>query len=125
MEVRNYKIGEDLPEQLRTGFESGKCTDPAWIWVVERDGRIVASLIACPAHIVVILLRIVATPDAHPLDVRALLLKATLDIKARGYNGYMVWADPNRQNEKSLIDIVLASGGVQLPGTQVACAGRL
>jgi hypothetical protein len=83
MIVRNYKLGEELPEQLKTGFEGGNCM-PEWYWVVERDGRIVASLIAAPAHIVVILLRLVA-----------------------------------------LIDIVLASGGVQLPGTQVACAGRL
>lgn len=125
MIVRNLILGEELPDLLKTGFETGACTDTSWIWVVEREGQIVASLIACPAHIVVILLRLVATPDAHPLDVRALLLKATLDIKERGYNGYMVWADPNRQNEKSLIDIVIASGGVQLPGTQVACAGRL
>jgi hypothetical protein len=124
MKVRNFIFGEELPEMLRTGFEGGNCM-PEWYWVVERDGKIVASLIAAPAHIVVILLRLVATPDAEPFDVRALLLRATIDIKARGYNGYMVWADPNRQNEKSLIDIVIASGGVQLPGTQVACAGRL
>jgi hypothetical protein len=124
MIVRNFKLGEELPEQLRTGFEGGNCM-PEWYWVVERDGKIVASLIAAPAHIVVILLRLVATPDAEPFDVRSLLLRATIDIKARGYNGYMVWADPNRQNEKSLIDIVIASGGVQLPGTQVACAGKL
>jgi hypothetical protein len=125
MKVRNFILGEALPEMLKTGFEAGACTDSSWIWVVERDGQIVASLITCPAHIVVILLRLVATPDAHPLDVRALLLHAIVDIKARGYNGYLVWADPERPNEKSLIDIVISSGGIKLPGTQVACAGRL
>jgi hypothetical protein len=125
MQVRNLIVGEELPEELRTGFEAGPCTDPEWIWVVERDEKIVASLIAAPAHIVAILLRIVATPDAHSLDVRSLLLRATVDIKARGFNGYMVWADPERPNEKSLIDIVVASHGVKLPGTYVACAGRL
>jgi len=93
--------------------------------VVEREGKIVASLIAAPAHIVVILLRLMATPDAYPLDVRALLLKSTADIKARGYNGYMVWADPTRPPEKALIDIVKAAGGFELPNRQVACAGIL
>jgi hypothetical protein len=122
--VRNFILGEELPDMLKTGFEGGKC-DPAWIWVVERDGKIVASLITAPAHIVVILLRILATPEAHSLDVRALLVHATVEIKARGYNGYLVWADPERPNEKSLIDIVLSAGGVKLPGTQIACAGRL
>jgi hypothetical protein len=124
MKIRNFILGEELPEQLKSGFEGGMC-DPSWIWVVERDGKIVASLIAAPAHIVVILLRLLATPDAHPFDVRALLLAVTSEIKARGYNGYMVWADPTRETEKSLIDIVVATGGVQLPNTQVACAGRL
>jgi hypothetical protein len=124
LKIRNFILGEELPESLKTGFEGGKC-DPLWIWVVERDGKIVASLITAPAHIVVILLRLLATPDAHPLDVRALLLKATVDIKERGYNGYMVWADPTRDTEKALIEIVKASGGFELPNRQVACAGRL
>jgi hypothetical protein len=123
--VRNFKLGEELPESLKTGFETGKATDTSWIWVVERDDKIVASLIAAPAHIVVILLRLLTTPDAHPFDVRALLLKATADIKSRGYNGYMVWADPTRDTEKALIEIVKAAGGFELPNAQVACAGRL
>jgi hypothetical protein len=125
MKIRNFILGEELPDSLKTGFEAGKCTDASWIWVVEREGKIVASLIAAPAHIVVILLRLMATPDAYPLDVRALLLKSTADIKARGYNGYMVWADPTRPPEKALIDIVKSAGGFELPNRQVACAGRL
>jgi hypothetical protein len=92
--------------------------------VVEREGKIVASLITAPAHIVVIFLRLLATPEAHPFDVRALLLCATAEMKERGYNGYMVWADPTRPTEKALIDLVVANDGVQLPNVQVACAGR-
>ena len=124
MNVRNFKLGEELPLEIQTGFEKGMC-DPNWIWVVERDGRIVASLIAAPAHIVVILLRLCSTEYAHPLDVRALLLTVVAAIKERGYYGYMVWADPTRPPEKALIEIVKAAGGFELPNAQVACAGRV
>ena len=124
MKVRNLILGEELPDRLKTGFETGRSTAAEWIWVVERDGKIVASLITSPAHIVVIFLRLLATPEAHPMDVRALLLCATAEMKERGYYGFMVWADPTRPTEKSLIDMVIATGGVQLPNVQVACAGR-
>jgi hypothetical protein len=125
LKIRNFILGEELPDSLKTGFESGKATDASWIWVVERDGKIVASLIAAPAHIVVILLRLLATPDAHPLDVRALLLTVMAAIKERGYVGYLVWADPTRESEKTLIDIIEAAGGGKYPKMQVACYGAV
>jgi hypothetical protein len=124
MNVRNLILGEEIPALLKTGFEEGSATDPQWIWVVEREGKIVASLIAAPAHIVVILLRLLAAPEAHPFDVRALLLCAIAEMKERGYKGFMTWADPTRPTEKALIDLVIANDGVQLPNVQVACAGR-
>jgi hypothetical protein len=122
MNIRNMVKGDKLPEELRTGFETGSM--PEWIWVVERDGKIVGLLIAAPAHIVAILLRVVSTSEAHPNDMRALLIRVMHDIKERGFKGYITWLDPSREIENSLLSIVELSGGVKFPNQQVMVFGR-
>jgi hypothetical protein len=120
--IRNLVKGEELPEELKTGFEHGSM--PSWIWVAEREGKIVGLVIAAPAHIVAILLRLVSTPEAHPTDVRALLIQVMHDIKERGFKGYITWLDPTREIENSLLSIVEMAGGVKFPNQQVMVFGR-
>jgi hypothetical protein len=123
MIVRNYIKGEELPEYLRTGFEVGNM--PEWIWVVEREGKVVALFIAAPAHVVAILLRLLSTREAHPNDIRALLVKAMSDIKERGYKAYVTWLNPDRPAEAALLSIIQSGGGMQFPGErQVLCGGK-
>jgi hypothetical protein len=124
LKIRNLVLGEELPERLRTGYETGQCDD-RWIWVAERDGKPVAILVTAPAHIVVILVRIVATEDALSTDVGALILKARREVRKRGYKGYVVWVDPTRETESSMIGIIRKTGGFQMPDVQVACGGAL
>lgn len=122
LKIRNFVKGEALPEALTVGFEKGN--QPDWIWVAERDCKIVAILIAAPAHIVAILLRLASTDDAHPMDVRVLLVNAVKDIKERGFEGYVTWLSPESGTEKKLYDIIMAGGGIQLPQPAFFCVGR-
>jgi hypothetical protein len=121
--IRNYVKGEELPEALKTGFETGSMSE--WIWVAERDGNIVAMLIAAPAHVVAILLRVLTTPEAGLNDLRTLLIRSLNDIKARGFPAYITWLNPERNNEKGLLGIIKASDGVQIDEPQVLCGGKI
>lgn len=122
LKIRNFMKGEELPDALAAGFEKGN--QPEWIWVAQRDGKITAILIAAPAHIVAILLRLASTDDAEPMDVRTLLVNAIKDIKERGFEGYVTWLNPEGGMEKKLHDIIMAGGGVQLPQPMFFCLGR-
>lgn len=122
--IRNMKVGEILPVGLQTGFEKGKC-DPEWMFIAERDGVAVALLVTAPAHIAVILLRLISTPEADVSDVRSLLVYVVKTIKERGYMGYMTWVDPTQETERTLIGIIKAAGGVQLTTPHVVCAGKV
>jgi hypothetical protein len=121
--IRNLVKGEELPEALRTGYESGEKSDCDWIWVAEREGRITVIFVTSPAHIAVMFIRLISTPDAHPNDVRSMLIHACSVMKERGYNGYFTWLDPTKEIEKSLLSLFLSAGGMQFPGSQVLCAG--
>ena len=123
MIVRNYIKGEPLPEQLRTGFENGSM--PEWIWVCERDGKIVCLLVAAPAHIVVILLRVLSTLDAKITDMRSLLVHALSDIKERGFSAYITWLNPEKPNENALLNIIKNANGIEMEEEQVLCGGKI
>jgi hypothetical protein len=125
MEVRNLKLDDVVPDELKLGFENAPQTAYEWIWVVERDGKIVAMLVTAPAHLVVILLRIKATREAEGLDVRALMIHAFRAFKTRGYKGYLTWLDPTKAPENAFIGIIRAMEGTQLLDPQVACCGKL
>jgi len=123
LNVRNLIPGETLPQELRTGYEA--TTTPEWIFIVEREGKPVGILITAPAHIVIILLRIVMAPEAQWSDARALILVAFRESKKRGYKGYTTWLDPTKEPENAFIRIIRAIGGFQLLDPQVACCGGL
>jgi hypothetical protein len=114
---------EVLPEGLRTGFDVGPACDPQWIFVLERDGAPVVLLVAAPAHVMVVLLRLVACGDANVGDVRHLLLGAFKMMKERGYLGYVTWVDPTRAIEQALLTLIRHSGGTQMTMPQVSCCG--
>lgn len=122
--IRNLVKGEELPEILRTGFEAAPSTDEKWIFVAERDGKPVGILVAAPAHLTVILLRLIMTKEAHSLDVRTLLMQAFKTFEQRGYLGYITWLDPSTPVEGALLTVLEAAGGIRMPVTQVLCVGR-
>lgn len=119
--IRNYIPGEPLPAALATGYEGGQC-DPRWIWIAALDDAPVAVLVAAPAHVTVILMRLIVLPAASAA-IAPLLRHALDECNARGYLTYVTWVDPSRPVEASLLRIVRASGGMQIARPQVACVG--
>lgn len=121
--IRNMVKGEQLPEKLQTGYESAPNADHDWIWVAEREGKITAIFVTSPAHIAILFIRLISTDDAHPNDVRAILVHACSVMKERGYQAYFTWLDPTTEVERSLLKIFRDAGGHQFTNPQVLCAG--
>jgi hypothetical protein len=120
--IRTMRKGEALPPELKTGYERGNSM-PEWIFLAEEDGQPTAILVAAPAHIVVVLMRVVATPKAKVTALRSLLLYFLETIRERGYNGYFVMINPEIQQEAALGRIVEATGGVKIPEPHYFCVG--
>ena len=123
VEIRHFVKGEYLPQDLRTDFESGAMCDEQWIWVAVRGNIPVAILVAAPAHIVAIVLRLVACGNAESTDVRSLLVTFVAEIKKRGYLGYLTWLDPTKERELALMKIIRMANGFQMNAPQVVCGG--
>lgn len=116
--------GERFPEELRTGYEGGQC-DPDWIFVVEREEKPVAILVAAPVHIVVLLVRLLSSPRASVNDVRSLLLYFVKTVKERGYSGYITYLGLHLEQERTLAEIIKATGGTQIEEPQYLCLGTV
>lgn len=125
MNVRNLILGEPLPKALQTGYETGQC-DPRWIWLVEDNAGIpCALLVTAPAHVAVMLLRLVAKADASKYAVNALLRQSLKEMHARGYVGYIVSFNPCHTVCLELLRLIRAIGGEQSTEPSVMCYGRL
>jgi hypothetical protein len=122
MLVRNLILGEELPAQLRTGYEQCQC-DPKWIWIVECNEKPVGILVTAPAHIAVILLRIVMVEGAPSHAAGRLLTSAFRQMNERGYRGYMVWFGEGTHVESQLLKMVEATGGGVLERSMALCYG--
>jgi hypothetical protein len=123
IKIRNMVKGEELPEALRTGYESADNADFDWIWVAEHEGRITAIFVTAPAHVAVLFIRLISTSDAHPNDVRAILVYACAVMKERGFQAYFTWLDPTKEVERTLMDIFIGAGGTKFPNEQILCMG--
>ena len=125
MKVRNLILGERLPKALQTGYETGQC-DPRWIWLAEDDKGIpCALLVTSPAHIAVLLLRLVAKADAPKYAVGSLLRQSFEEMHERGYKGYIVSFNPCHYVCMELLRMIKAIGGQQSTEPNVVCYGRL
>jgi hypothetical protein len=123
MIVRNLILGEELPSELVTGYEQGQC-DPKWIWVAEYNEKVVGILVTAPAHIAVILLRLVMAEGAPSHAAGELLSHSFMEMALRGYNGFIVWLDEKGKTESQLLRLVEAIGGGVLEKSMSLCYGR-
>lgn len=122
MIIRNLILGEQLPKEITTGYEQGQC-DPKWIWVCEYNGKPIGILVTAPAHIAVILLRLVMVEGSPSIGAGKLLTTAFKEMAARGYRGYMVWFGESSQVENQLLKLVESSGGGILEKSMSLCYG--
>lgn len=111
-----------LPEELLDGLES-YTIDHEWQWVVERDGRIVAQVLACYAHGITILLRISATKDAPKSWAVVALRQVLRDCRERGCIGFLTMLEDDKKQEVKLMRIVQKIGGYVRPFYGAIVAG--
>lgn len=122
--VRTLKPGEPFPQHLDTGFEQMPVMND-FIWVAEKNGKIVGILMAAPCHGIVFLVRLRTTKDAPAMTVALLFRRCVRDWKARGFKGYFTYVDPSRELERRFIPICRKLGGLQLVSPQVGLVGNL
>jgi len=133
MQVRNLRASDTLPlDALRRdgqpfGFESLPL-DPSWVWVGIRDATICCVLVTTPAHGLLFLLRMSATPEAPAVATMLLLRRAFSDARRRGLLGYVTFLSDSTAVEAKLMRIVQrsqnnGSGGL-LPASGVWAYGR-
>ena len=122
--VRNLRADEKLPSHFRTGYENMPIMGD-WCWLAEEDGKALGALLAAPAHGVLYLMRLY-TIDGAPTNVAtSLLLTCLSDAANRGYQGFLTYVNPMREQEGKLMMIAELWGGFQAPELQVAIAGPM
>jgi hypothetical protein len=117
------EVLEELRE-LETGMENYPALDQDWVWVIEENGRIVASLFAAPAHGTVILLRL-NSKAASPYAIRRLLGEALQSMKARGYPMFISFLDATQVKELKLARLIQHYGGQLIPFSGFIGCGRI
>jgi len=122
--VRHLILNEALPDGLRTGYEKGAC-DPSWIWLAESNGAAVGILVTAPAHVLVILMRMVILDGAPTITAYKLLAQGFREMKERGYKGYVMWVNPTQEREQRILRLVAAAGGGQSDVPQILCYGKI
>lgn len=122
--VRTLKPDEPMPQHLGTGFEQMPVMKD-FVWIAERDGKVIAILMGAPCHGIVFLLRVRAEAGAPVMAVRLLFRKCVKDCLARGLKGYFTFIDPSFDAERRFIPICEKAGGTQVMSLHVALVGKL
>lgn len=113
--VRNRFPGEEIPEGLIDDSLRPLLIDPDWQWLVEADGKIVAQVLACNAHGLLMFLRITATTDAPKMWAVVALRQILAECRTRGCFGFMAMLEDKRPQEVKLMRIVQKLGGYIAP----------
>lgn len=115
--VRNLRRKEGIPACfVGTGFEPA-VIQPEWVWLAEYRGKPVAILFAANAHGLLLLLRILATPDA-PVNWPMIIFRQVFaEAKARGCIGYYTFLDDSQPAEVKFMRLVIRTNGGLLPAS--------
>lgn len=108
-EVRHLHYGEQLPEGV---WPQPDRVDPHYVWVLSDElGRILAVVVAAPAHGTLILLRAWASPLAPTTAMMQLFRQIKKEAPSMGVNTWMVMLSANLEKELKLAKIALRYGG--------------
>lgn len=89
---------------LSTGFP---VVDPNWTWVARRDGAVVAVLLAASCHGALMILRIVAAPEAGRWWLRGVLRACARDCRERELTLFFTYLDTEAQQaERKLAKLI-------------------
>lgn len=122
--VRTLAPGEAMPQHLSTGFEHMAVMND-FVWVAEKDKKIVGILLAAPCHGLIFFVRVRTVEDAPHVTAHLLFRNCVRDSLARGFQGFFTYIDPSLKAERHFISIVLRAGGIKIESPQVGLVGNL
>lgn len=112
----------EIPDALKEGENWPLLDlDPDWVWTHSTDGVIDGMLIAAPCHGIAFLWRLKILPTAPRTALLSLLRACLHDLRARGYLGFLLAADVERETEKRLARIALKAGATIVSAATMIC----
>jgi hypothetical protein len=111
--VRHYQRG-DFVRHLLEEYATLEL-DPRLTWVVEKDGMIVAVLLAAYGSQMAVLIRLAASSDAPHTWLLSLLRYAACDLEEMGTKAVMVALSVDRLYELKMARIIQRAGGSLQP----------
>lgn len=122
--VRTLKVNEAMPKHLGSGFEQMQVMK-GYVWVAEKNGKIVGLLMATPCHGLIFVVRLRVEKTAPPMTVWLLFRKCVRDCKERGFEWYFTYLDTNLDAERKLAAICQKTGGMRMMSMPIGIVGRL
>jgi len=110
-----------IPDELKEGENWEYLQlDPAWVWTVEHDGKMVGILIAGYCHGLVFIWRVKVVPHAPYWTLGKLLRMFIRDLKKRHCLGYITFLDVvGKPFEQQLARIAFRAGAMFSTATTV------
>jgi hypothetical protein len=119
--IRHPYVNE-VPADLMRGFEAYRI-DSEWQWVLIVDGSVKAQMLCANAHGILLILRLIAFPDAPHGWLAAMLRHVMAEARQAGCIGFITFLSDRNPAEVKLMRIVQRMGGFVLPQSGAMVAG--
>jgi hypothetical protein len=122
--IRTLREGEPMPQHLGTGYETMPVMN-SFIWVAEKEGRIIGILMAAPCHGLILLMRLCIEEGSNHSVAHLLFRHCMRDSEKMGFRGYFSYVSTETETERSLIAICRKAHGLQVPQLHVPLVGSI
>ncbi len=122
--IRTLREGEAMPQHLGTGYETMPVMN-SFVWVAEKDEKIIGILMAAPCHGLLFLVRLRIEKGSPGAIAHLLFRHCIRDAQAMGFQGYFSYINPELPSESALIPICERAGGIQVTALQVPLVGSI
>lgn len=127
--IRNLILGEKLPQLSPDDSPVGVDLlelDPEWVWIAEQRGEPVGFLVGGNLHGLLVLMRIIVSPESDCPTIPLLLLRRALRVaKQRGCVGWITILSDESVAEVKLMRIAMRHNDLLIPHRGVWAMGRL
>lgn len=120
MRIEHLKDGHLIPAY--TGFTRYQ---NEWVWIVMDGEKMVAALIAAPAHDTVLLLELLRFGEVAGDWIGPLLKQVARECRERGFDRVMTWLSDVKPEERKLRKVMETYGGRAETFSGVVMAGEI
>jgi hypothetical protein len=124
IKIRTLREGEQMPQNLGTGYESMPVMN-SFVWVAEEEEKIIGILMAAPCHGLIFLMRLRVLEGSNPMVALLLFRHCMKDSKEMGFRGYFSYINPQIEADAKMIPICTGAGGMQITQMQVPLCGSV